>query len=51
MQWVAFYGGYDKITPAAWVEWDHLYEVRQRMQKLGARPSTAFRTVAVAWPA
>jgi hypothetical protein len=36
-QWVAFYGGYDKITSRAWAEWDRLYEVRQRMQKLSAR--------------
>jgi hypothetical protein len=36
-QWVAFYGGYDRITPPAWAEWDRLYEVRQRMQRLDAR--------------
>jgi len=29
-QWVAFYGGYDQITPRAWAEWDRLYELRQR---------------------
>ena len=36
-QWVAFYGGYDRITPPARAEWDRLYEVRQRMQRLDAR--------------
>jgi hypothetical protein len=36
-QWVAFYDGYDKITAWAWSEWDRLYEVRQRMQKLSRR--------------
>jgi hypothetical protein len=37
LPWVAFYGGYDRITPPAWAEWDRLYEVRQRMQRLDAR--------------
>jgi len=36
-QWVAFYDGYDKIPAWAWAEWDRLYEVRQRMQKLSGR--------------
>ena len=36
-QWVAFYGDYDQIPTWAWAEWDRLYEVRQRMQKLSAR--------------
>jgi len=36
-QWVGFYGGYDQIPASAWAEWDRLYEVRQRMQKLSAR--------------
>src|SRR5262245_50446881 len=26
-----------QITPRAWAEWDRLYEVRQRMQRLSAR--------------
>jgi hypothetical protein len=39
-QWVAYYGGYDQITARAWAEWDRLYEVRQRMQKLGAREAS-----------
>ena len=36
-QWVAFYGGYDKIPTSAWAEWDRLYEVRRRIQKLSER--------------
>ncbi len=39
-QWVAFYCGYDKITPWEWAEWDRLYEVRQRMQKLSGREAS-----------
>ncbi len=39
-QWVAFYGGYDQITPQAWAEWDRLHEVRQRMQKLSGREAS-----------
>ncbi len=36
-QWVAFYSGYEQIPSWAWAEWDRLYEVRKRMQKLSAR--------------
>jgi hypothetical protein len=39
-QWVAFYGGHDKIPPWAWAEWDRLYELRHRMQKLDARDAS-----------
>jgi hypothetical protein len=38
-QWVAFYGGYDKITPEAWAEWDRLHERYRQMQKLEGRAS------------
>jgi hypothetical protein len=33
-QWVAFYGGYDKIPAEAWAHWDELHERFRRMQKL-----------------
>jgi hypothetical protein len=35
--WVAFYGGYDKITPEAWAQWDRLYEAYRGMKKLDGR--------------
>ncbi len=42
-QWAGFHGDCDKITPWAWAEWDHLHEVRQRMQKLSAREASTLR--------
>ncbi len=33
-EWIAFYGGYHKIPPEAWAEWDRLNEAyRERRQR------------------
>ncbi len=34
-QWIAFYGGYDQITPSAWAEWDRLYEAHAETERTG----------------
>ncbi len=39
-QRVVFHGGYDSIPASAWAEWDRLYGVRRRMQKLSAREAS-----------
>jgi hypothetical protein len=36
-EWIAFYGGYDKIPSWAWAEWDRLHDVYHAMQRLDAR--------------
>jgi hypothetical protein len=35
--WVAFFGGYDKITTEAWAHWDGLCEAYRKMQRLDGR--------------
>jgi hypothetical protein len=35
--WIGFFGGYDKISPEAWEQWDRLYAASRQLQKLEGR--------------
>jgi hypothetical protein len=35
--WIGFFGGYDKISPEAWEQWDRLYTASRQLQKLEGR--------------
>jgi hypothetical protein len=35
--WVAFFGGFDKIPPEAWAQWDRLFEAYRGLKRLDGR--------------
>jgi hypothetical protein len=37
--WIEFYGGYHKVPPEAWAEWDRLHEAYRQMQRLARNAS------------